>query len=175
MVAVLIARRSSEVWTTSGRIPASRSCSPPRTASSRPRSERATSTQPVKRFSAFQTLSPWRSRTRVWVMSARGGGRTLGGRLGRRWGGGVQPLPLAVVVHDRDAHARGLAVVELEREVDELPGREGAVDRDAALGGEALQGIGREGERGCRDLTDGGVVTGDALQAHGVGRAVVDE
>ena len=32
-----------------------------RRASSRPRSDRSTSVQPVKRFSRFQTDSPWRS------------------------------------------------------------------------------------------------------------------
>ena len=37
----------------------------PRTASARPFSVSATSTQPVKRFLAFHSLSPWRSRTSV--------------------------------------------------------------------------------------------------------------
>ena len=36
-------------------------------ASSRPLSERSTSVQPVKRFSLFQVLSPWRSRTSLYM------------------------------------------------------------------------------------------------------------
>src|SRR3954470_2722640 len=138
MLAVLIARRSREVWTTSGRSPASRSCSPPRCASARPFSDRGTSTQPVKRFSAFQELSPWRSRIRVWVTSARGGGAGGLADRGRGRAGGpgggrrrrVESRPLAVVGHDRDVERRALAVVELEVDRHELAGVEGAVDGD---------------------------------------------
>ena len=61
----MMARRCSEVWTTSGRMPASFSSAPPSTASVSPFSVRATSTQPVNRFFAFQSLSPWRSSTSV--------------------------------------------------------------------------------------------------------------
>src|SRR3954471_13639529 len=64
-----MARRCSEVWTTSGSRPDSRSSSPPRLASFSPLALRSTSTQPVKRFFAFHSLSPWRSSTRVPVMA----------------------------------------------------------------------------------------------------------
>ena len=68
----MMARRSSEVWTTSGSRPASRQQPRRRvSASVRPLSDSGTSTQPVNRFFAFQSLSPWRSRTRVYVMAAR--------------------------------------------------------------------------------------------------------
>ena len=79
---MLIARRCTEVCTTSGSSPASRSCVPPRTASSRPFSVSATSTQPVNRFLAFHSLSPWRSRMSVWVMVTPRARRR--GRLTRR-------------------------------------------------------------------------------------------
>ena len=36
-------------------------------ASAKPRSDRSTSVQPVKRFSTFQVLSPWRSRTTLYM------------------------------------------------------------------------------------------------------------
>src|SRR5829696_822498 len=47
----------------------SRISSPPRSASARPFSVRSTSTHPVNRFFAFQSLSPWRNRTRRKDMS----------------------------------------------------------------------------------------------------------
>src|SRR5215218_9885177 len=68
MFAVRIARRCTDVCSTSGRIPAAVSSSPPRRASASPLAVRSTSTQPVKRFFAFHSLSPWRSRTSVLVM-----------------------------------------------------------------------------------------------------------
>src|SRR5262245_29486413 len=43
--------------------------SPARLASALPCSERSTSVQPVKRFSLFQMLSPWRSST-IFVMGS---------------------------------------------------------------------------------------------------------
>src|SRR6185437_16829049 len=63
--AEVIARRSSDVCTTSGRTSAWRISSPERTASRSPRGDKGTSTHPVNRFLAFHSLSPWRSRTRV--------------------------------------------------------------------------------------------------------------
>ena len=65
---MVIARRSTEVCSTSGATPASAISWPPRAASVRPFSVSGTSTQPVKRFLAFQSLSPWRSSTSVYVM-----------------------------------------------------------------------------------------------------------
>src|SRR5664280_3393422 len=62
-----MARRCTEVCTTSGRRPDSLSCWPPRTASARPLSVRSTSTQPVKRFLAFHWLSPCRRRMSVYA------------------------------------------------------------------------------------------------------------
>src|SRR3954454_6707700 len=130
MPAVVIARRNSEVCTTSGVSPASASCCPPRSASARPASLRGTSTQPVKRFSAFQTLSPWRSRTRVVTTGsalvaggaavglvrlgrrARGAARTLAGRPARTLaglgGGAVEPL--VVVAGGNGQEGRGARV-----------------------------------------------------------------
>src|SRR4051794_17540090 len=60
-----MARRRTEVWTTSGSRPAPRRSSPPRIASSRPLADRSTSTHPVNRFFAFQSLSPCRNSTKV--------------------------------------------------------------------------------------------------------------
>ena len=61
-LAVLMARTSSEVWTTSNQQPG-----PPMVARLRPPRPRpsvsGTSCQPVNRFSWFQVLSPWRRRT----------------------------------------------------------------------------------------------------------------
>src|SRR6266545_2641039 len=53
-----MARISTDSWTTAGRSPAS-------LASCQPRSLSGTSVHAVNRFSWFQVLSPWRSRTRV--------------------------------------------------------------------------------------------------------------
>src|SRR5665647_1477997 len=55
-----VVHTSYEVCTTSGSRSAAFSCWPPRRASARPLSVRSTSTQPVKRFLAFHSLSPWR-------------------------------------------------------------------------------------------------------------------
>src|SRR5207302_2296923 len=63
---VRMARFSTETWATSNLKPRSLSSRPPRRASSRPLSDRSTSTQPVNRFSRFQTLSPWRKSTSVY-------------------------------------------------------------------------------------------------------------
>src|SRR5262249_8551384 len=56
---------STEVCTTSGRNPASRSSRPPAVASPAPFSESPTSTQPVNRPSEFHVLSPCLSSTSV--------------------------------------------------------------------------------------------------------------
>src|SRR5205814_1078560 len=63
------ARCWSDVCATSTSTAASRRKPPAAAASSRPFSERSTSTQPVKRFSLFHTLSPCRSRTRVGMVA----------------------------------------------------------------------------------------------------------
>src|SRR5439155_10179434 len=60
-----MARTCSEVCTTVGSTPESARTAPARRAWSSPSGERSESTQPVKRFSRFQSLSPWRSRTSV--------------------------------------------------------------------------------------------------------------
>src|SRR5208337_1812231 len=60
---VRIARFNSEVKAMSKLYPCFLSRRPASLASSFPFSDRSTSVQPVNRFSLFQTLSPWRSRT----------------------------------------------------------------------------------------------------------------
>src|SRR5438132_6646503 len=60
-----MARSRSDSCTTLGRTCASRIRRPASTASSTPRPLSGTSVQPVKRFSRFQVLSPWRRRTSV--------------------------------------------------------------------------------------------------------------
>ena len=60
-----MARRSTDVCTTSGSRPDSRISSPPRRASASPLALRSTSTQPVNRFLAFHSLSPCRKSTSV--------------------------------------------------------------------------------------------------------------
>src|SRR5499427_337406 len=65
-----MARVSTEVWTMSGRRPESRSNAPPVLASATPLAESPTSTQPVNSPSAFQVLSPCRSRTNVAMARA---------------------------------------------------------------------------------------------------------
>ena len=65
-----MARFCTEVCSTSGSRPASLSSSPPRTASFSPFSVRFTSTQPVNRFFAFHSLSPWRRRISLYGASA---------------------------------------------------------------------------------------------------------
>src|SRR5215469_6213071 len=72
MLAVPMARLSSEVCTTSGRKPAAASCSPPRAASALPSSDSGASTQPVNRPLAFHSLSPCRSRIRVLITAILG-------------------------------------------------------------------------------------------------------
>src|SRR5699024_12541538 len=47
----------------------SRRSSPARAPSARPLSDRVTSTHPVNRFFWFHSLSPWRSRMRLYVMA----------------------------------------------------------------------------------------------------------
>src|SRR5687767_677785 len=64
---VRMARLSTEVYATSKTKPSCFSSCAARAASSRPRSERSTSVHPVNRFSLFQVLSPWRSRTSVGI------------------------------------------------------------------------------------------------------------
>src|SRR6185437_2867627 len=63
--AVWIDRVSSDVYRTSGRAPASASSCPAAAASLVPVGDSGTSTQPVNSPSAFQVLSPWRSRITV--------------------------------------------------------------------------------------------------------------
>src|SRR5204862_190663 len=63
MPSVRIARLSTDVKAMSKTYPPSFRRRPASAASARPRSDRSTSVQPVKRFSLFQVLSPWRSRT----------------------------------------------------------------------------------------------------------------
>jgi hypothetical protein len=58
-----MARLSTEVKARSKRYPAALRSRPAVRACSTPLAERSTSTQPVKRFSRFQSDSPWRSRT----------------------------------------------------------------------------------------------------------------
>src|SRR4051812_13552415 len=67
--AVLIARRSTEVCSTSGSRPVSARSSPPREASARPLSDSGTSTHPVNRLALFHSLSPCRSSTSVPVVT----------------------------------------------------------------------------------------------------------
>jgi hypothetical protein len=69
-LAVRMARTWSEVWTIVGSVPDSASASPARRACSSPSGERSESTQPVNRFSRFQSLSPWRRRISVDGMPA---------------------------------------------------------------------------------------------------------
>ena len=52
-----------------GVAPSASAARPAAVASSTPFGERSTSVQPVKRFSRFQVLSPWRSRTSVYIGS----------------------------------------------------------------------------------------------------------
>src|SRR3954454_16187938 len=110
-----MARLSSEVCTTSGRKPASTSFSPPATASPRPFSVRGTSTQPVNRFFAFQSLSPWRSR-----ISVRGASPMAGS--GGGCGGGGQPdvAELLGVRHHGGFDLGALPALEGERDPGEL-------------------------------------------------------
>src|SRR5262245_21168568 len=64
---VVIARRSTEVNARSKVKPAFLSARAAFRASCSPLSLRPTSTQPVNRFSLFQTLSPWRIRTSCFM------------------------------------------------------------------------------------------------------------
>src|SRR3954466_8236251 len=126
-----MARRSTEVCTTSGSSPASRSSSPPRVASSRPFADRSTSTQPVNRFLAFHSLSPCRSSTNVptfmrgrlsadfWLAIRRIGEVSKGFEVAQRLAALDPPVPLLL---DRGPEA------ELERLVETLVG----VGEDAA-------------------------------------------
>ena len=58
--AVRIERTRTDVCTTSGRSPCERSIRPAASASASPRSDRPTSTHPVKSPCSFHSLSPWR-------------------------------------------------------------------------------------------------------------------
>ena len=98
-----IARRSTEVCSDVGQQAALRSSSPPRRASASPLSLRPTSTQPVNRFFSFHSLSPWRSRTRVYDV-ALGHGRACQNRTRQQCGRGLSGRPRTV---DRGVVARG--------------------------------------------------------------------
>jgi hypothetical protein len=63
-LAVRIARRSSEVCTTSGSRPLAQQLAAAAGLGLALLRQVATSTQPVNRFLAFHSLSPWRSSTR---------------------------------------------------------------------------------------------------------------
>ncbi len=65
---VRIARFSTDVNAMSNGIPSAFSSLPASWASSNPCFERSTSIQPVNRFSRFQMLWPWRSRTSLPVL-----------------------------------------------------------------------------------------------------------
>src|SRR3982751_5265448 len=67
---VRMARLSTEVNTMSGLMPAFLISAPADFASMRPRSDRSTSCQPVKRFSTFQVLWPCRTRINLPGMRA---------------------------------------------------------------------------------------------------------
>src|SRR3954454_2573757 len=126
-----MARRSTEVCSTSGSTPASAISEPPRAASVRPFSVSGTSTQPVKRFFAFHSLSPWRSRTRVYgalvmrvslVAAVRPA--ELGDGASAERSGAAGDLHVAVrgVVggHDRSVDGDRFATVEREGELQEV-------------------------------------------------------
>ncbi|GIT75523.1 MAG: hypothetical protein Ct9H300mP31_00540 [Acidimicrobiaceae bacterium] len=83
MSAVRMARVKTDVWTTSGRIPASARRRAPSRASASPNSVRSQSCQPVNWLVAFHSLWPWRNRISVGMVSSnRGiGGPANGTRL----------------------------------------------------------------------------------------------
>src|SRR5437879_3456304 len=117
---VWIARSKSDSCTTPGRSPASFIKRPASTASFTPRSLNGTSVQPVKRFSRFQVLSPWRSRTSVPGCLAVAPPHSWGGGPEGRRGWWPEPLALRIDLgrnfHDR----RELLSVET-RAADEHP------------------------------------------------------
>ena len=76
---VRIARFNTEVNTTSGSSRALISSRAAARASSYPRGVRSTSTQPVKRFSRFQMLWPWRTSTRLPGFMCRSGSNQING------------------------------------------------------------------------------------------------
>ena len=78
MLAVWMARVSTEVCTMSGCRPEAASSLPPLTASCAPTSDRPTSTQPVNRPLEFHSLSPCRSSTRVFMVTKPIGGTGWG-------------------------------------------------------------------------------------------------
>src|SRR5215472_6187935 len=101
-----MARRRSDSWTTEGRSPACFINRPAARASSTPCSLRGTSVQPVKRFSRFQVLSPWRRRISVpgeW-------GLTVAIDLGRH----VHYVRELVRVETCPAHQRAVAYGPLD-------------------------------------------------------------
>ena len=69
MNSVRIARFSTDVNATSKTKPPALSSSPAALASPRPVSDKSTSVHPVKRFSLFQVLSPWRSKTSLYIVN----------------------------------------------------------------------------------------------------------
>src|SRR5688572_13115668 len=68
---VRMARFRTDVWATSNSYFSAAIRRPASAASSRPLSLRSTSFHPVKRFSLFQVLSPWRSRTSRYMKTFR--------------------------------------------------------------------------------------------------------
>ena len=87
----VIARRSSDVCTTSGSSPRSREQLAAARGLRRPLARTGrTSTQPVNRFLAFHSLSPWRSRTQG-VRRVAHAEQPIGGGLEPRAGAGTPP------------------------------------------------------------------------------------
>src|SRR5579883_3445692 len=163
--AVRIARRSTEVCTTSGSRPRSASSLPPRIASSSPWAVRSTSTQPVKRFFAFHALSPWRSSTRRYE-SAMGRAYRVGLRrlCGRSSGETGRDRRCSVAGGCRRGRGRGRCVRPQPFERGQVPGRFAALEPplplapDGAGESELEQGVeaGVRGvEHGAEQLVDG--------------------
>src|SRR6266545_1286307 len=101
MLAVRIARLSTEVYTMSGLMSASSIRSPPARASFSPFSDRSTSTHPVNRPSAFHTLSPCRSSTsfamQLSLLAARRVGEVREGpQVGKALPAFHPPVPFAL-------------------------------------------------------------------------------
>src|SRR5579859_6638226 len=108
-----MARVSTEVCTTCGRKPEEASSRPAAVASWMPTSERGTSTQPVNRPLEFHSLSPCRSRTKVFMppsLSSHRAGRGTGG----------QPLRLVLSVQPRSP--RRIATISLHTSPLDQPG-----------------------------------------------------
>ena len=90
---VRIARFNSDVKAMSKLYPCSLSKMPASLAPSLPYSERLTSIQPVNRFSLFQTLSPWRSRTILCILKLPFLGRSTPESVPRT------PAPIVTFIH----------------------------------------------------------------------------